>query len=222
MSQFKTYKDIIKPMLDKSEGFRDEVYYDKNNNPTIGYGTNLNDVANLEQMRLNNINVPDLFEGKRLTKEQAEYLRDVAINRKEKELRDNIGHDMFDNVDDNKKASLMSLMYNSNKLIGPKIKEYLGTGDHLGVAKEILIGSNKNKELGTLLRRADEASNYLGHDEVQLNDLFKLVNLENEAQIKGLLDKSDNEPMKKEFNDRYGKYLNQNNTVPTFNNLFKK
>jgi GH24 family phage-related lysozyme (muramidase) len=220
MSQFKTYKDIVKPMLEKSEGFRDEVYYDKKNNPTIGFGTNLNDAANVEQMRLNNISIQDLFEGKRLTREQAEYLRDMAIERKEKELRESIGNDMFDNVDDNKKASLMSLMYNSNKLIGPKIKEYLGTGDHLGVAKEMLTGSNKEKDLGTLLRRADEASNYLGHDETQLNDLFKLVNLENEANINGLLNKSDNEPMKKEFNDRYGKYLKQ--PIPTFKNLFNK
>ena len=215
------YRAILKPMLDKSEGFRDSVYFDAKQNPSIGYGFNLNDPANKELLRLNGISLEGLYNGDKLTPEQADLLRNHSIDRKEKELRSNLSDDVFDNLQPHQQAALQSLNYNSNKLIGPKLKQYLADGDHLNLAKEVLTNSNPKKDLGTLVRRTDEASKYLNDDDSSVKDMFRNLNLEDHAKIQGILNNTDNENIKREYLDKYDKYLNQSNAQPLqFNKLF--
>lgn len=222
MSDIKDYKQIVKPMLDKSEGFKDTLYYDSKNLPTIGPGLNLKDEGNVTLMKLNNIDVDSLFQGGQLTPEQGSLLRDKVLERKEKELRSHVSDDLFDELNPNEKASLMSLMYNSRNLIGPKLKENLAKGDKLGTAREILAYLNPKNELGTLVRRSDEASTFIGNDEEQLNNLFRTLTPEEIQKLKSVLDKSDNENVKREYLERFGKYINPTTQTLPLTKLFEK
>lgn len=216
----KTYRDIVTPMLNESEGFKDELYYDHNNNPSIGYGINLNDDANKELLKLHGVDPDSLYLGGKLDPEQSHALRDKILDRKESELRNHISDDMFDRLTPNKQAALMSLMYNSRNLIGPQLRQQMANGDDLAVAREMLLNSNPKNELGTLVRRTGEAETYVSPDKT--NDLFRSLNLEEQARLKDILEKTKNENVKREYLEKYGKYLNPGYSTPlNFNKLLK-
>lgn len=217
-----TYRDIVIPMLEKAEGFKDTVYYDTNNNPTIGHGINLNDKANQEMLRLNEINVDDLYKGRSLSPEQSSSLKHKILDRKEKELKSHVTDDLFNQLSANEQASLMSLMYNSRNLIGPKLREYLGSGDKLGAAREILANSNPKNELGTLFRRTDEAANFINNDDTQMADLFRTLSPEESLKIKNILDNTKNENVKRDYLEKYGKYVNPPVPSVPLTKLFNK
>lgn len=216
----KTYRDIVSPMLNESEGFKDELYYDHNNNPTIGYGINLNDDANKQLLGLHGVDPESLYMGGKLDPEQSHALRDKILDRKESELRSHISDDMFDKLTPNKQAALMSLMYNSRNLIGPNMRQQLAGDDDLAVGREMLLNSNPKGELGTLVRRTGEAETYVSPD--KMNDLFRSMNLEEQAKLNEILNKTQNENVKRDYLEKYGQYLNPGYNKPlNFNKLLK-
>ncbi len=216
----KTYRDIVKPMLDQSEGFKDELYYDHNENPTIGPGINLNDDANKTLLGLHGIEPDSLYVGGKLNPEQSNALRDNILDRKETELRSHISDDMFDKLPANKQAALMSLMYNSRNLIGPQMRQQLAGDDDLAVGREMLLNSNPKNDLGTLVRRTGEAETYVSQD--KLNDLFRSLNIEEQTKLKDILEKTKNENVKRDYLEKYGQYLNPGYNKPlNFNKLLK-
>lgn len=215
-----TYRDIVAPMLNESEGFSDELYYDHNGNPSIGYGINLNDDANKELLKLHGVDPDSLYLGNKLTPEQSHSLRDKILDRKESELRSHISDDMFDKLTPNKQAALMSLMYNSRNLIGPNMRQQMAGDDDLAVGREMLLNSNPKNELGTLVRRTGEAQTYVNPD--RMNDLFRSMNMEEQAKLNDILNKTQNENVKRDYLDKYGKYLNPGYRQPlNFNKLLK-
>jgi GH24 family phage-related lysozyme (muramidase) len=207
-------------MLEKAEGFKDSLYFDSNEIPTIGHGINLKDKANQEMLRLQGIDVDGLYKGGTLNPEQSMGLKNKILDRKESELRAHISDDLFDELSPSQQATMMSLMYNSRNLIGPKVRENLAKKDNLGVAREILAYSNPKNELGTLVRRSDEASQFLDNKEEELQNLFRTLTPEEIQRINSILDKTDNEPVKNEYLQKYGKYLNTK-TPLNFSKLLK-
>jgi GH24 family phage-related lysozyme (muramidase) len=207
-------------MLEESEGFKDELYYDHNNNPTVGYGINLNDDANKALMGLHGVDVDSLYVGGKLDKDQAATLKEKVLDRKESELRSHISDDMFDRLQPNKQAALMSLMYNSRNLIGPQLRQQLASDDDLAVGREMLLNSNPKNELGTLVRRTGEAETYVSPE--KMNDLFRSLNMEEQAKLKDILEKTQNENVKRDYLEKYGQYLNPGYNKPlNFNKLLK-
>lgn len=217
------YRPILKPVLNKAEGFRDTVYDDGRGNPTTGYGFNLNDKGNDALLQLHGVDKQALIEGRsKLSQEQADAIQDSILAQKEKLVRHTVGSDLFDNLPANKKATLMSLGYNSINLLGPKLRQSVADNDDLNAAKEIMLNSNPKKELGILRRRSDEAKMYLGDD--QYKRMNALLNDDERKQLQTILDKSDNENVKREYLNDHGTIFEKPNAPQplAFNNLFKK
>lgn len=215
------FRNLLKPLLKEFEGYSDTVYNDTRNNPTVGYGFNLNDPEVSALLKTYGLDRQDLIDGKsQIDKEKAEQVKDILIKRKEDLVRNAIGPDLFDNLPDNKRASLVSLGYNSMNLLGPNLRQNIANNDDLMAAKEILLNSNPKKELGVLRRRTDEAKTYLGDD--QYNKLNMFLNDDEKSQIQNILDKSDNENVKNEYLDSHGNILKKANAPKplTFDNLF--
>ena len=217
------YRPILKPVLNKAEGFRDTVYDDGRGNPTTGYGFNLNDKGNDALLQLHGVDKQALIEGRsKLTQEQADAIQDSILAQKEKLVRHTVGSDLFDNLPANKKATLMSLGYNSMNLLGPKLRQGVADNDDLAAAKEILLNSNPKKELGTLRRRSDEAKMYLGDD--QYKRMNVMLDDNERKQLQTILDKSDNEDVKRDYMNEHGAIFEKPNAPQplAFNNLFNK
>ena len=153
------YKKLLYPLLDEVEGFRRKVYNDSRKIPTVGYGFNLNAPDTAGILKLHGHDVNALRRGKRgMNPRDAQLIRDAILDKHEQLLRHTIGDDLFNGLSHNKKAGLMSMMYNSPKLIGPKMIQGLATNDNdLALLQEVVLSSNKKKDPGTLYRRMREA-----------------------------------------------------------------
>jgi GH24 family phage-related lysozyme (muramidase) len=214
------YRNLLKPLLDEHEGFTDEVITDSNNNPTVGNGINLNDKNNHGILSIHGIDPTSLMNGGKISKEQGDAVRDTIINQKEKLIRDRIGNDLFDKLTNNEKASIASLGYNSLNLLGPKLREHLASGDKLMAAKEMLLNSNKDKSLGVLRRRTDEARTFLGDEE--FSKLQQLLDDNEKSGLNEVINSSPNENVRKQYLEKYGNLIQRSNAPKPldFTNLF--
>lgn len=215
MDNNEDYKNQLKTHLKDVEGFSEKIYKDSKGNDTIGYGFNLDapDVAGYMQM---NGYDRERLDREGLPVEAADQLKDFVIGKEEDKLKKRLP-DVYDNLPSNEKAAVMSLFYNSPNLIGPDMTGYLANGDKLNAAKEILTKSNKNKDIGTGFRRMKEAEMFSGAD--QIENVFKILSPEERVELQKMVESSDNENVKRDVINRYGKYLNPPSRSPAFTKL---
>lgn len=154
----------LKNFLNQQEGYSEDVYKDTQDIPTVGHGSNLQSPeveGHLDEMGIDKDRV--LAGQDTLNPEEAALLQQKQIEDK-KQFLDNVRKKDFPNsqINPNEYDALMSLSYNSPKLIGPQIRGLLNQNKDQDVAKEILLRSNKNKEPGLQKRRLEEAQMYSG------------------------------------------------------------
>lgn len=134
---------------------------------TVGVGFNM-DAPGHKDVFIKTLGVDskffdDVYAGKAsITRDQAKALFEVKIQDAEKLLERKFG-DI--NLSDNQRMSLLSLAYNGESLIGPKITAAVRSGNAQGVVDEILYNSNggRSKSLrGIPARRWREANMFAG------------------------------------------------------------
>jgi len=156
-------KDFLEE-LKRHEGYRPSVYKDHRKIPSIGIGANLTtgdaqsilkdmgyDIHNVlsGQVELSDDEILDLYQKQLKNRENRfEALRSRSFPGSE--------------ITPDEKRALMSLYFNSPKLIGPNMRKALATNDDFAAAKEILLGSNPRNMEGVQTRREAEAKMFLG------------------------------------------------------------
>jgi GH24 family phage-related lysozyme (muramidase) len=204
------YKKELYNLLNKHEGFSELPYLDHKGNPSIGYGFN----QNSEDVKNSFVKAQVDPNAQSLTREQADRIRDILIDKFENDLKNQITPEKFDSYSPKEKAGLMSLYYNSPGLVGPNLRGYLGADDKLGAAKEVLLNSNKDNELGVLKRRLDEADMLYN-----VRDVGQILDPKEKYNLKKIYDSSDNDSAKKEIYDSYGDVLGVRPNEVQFNKL---
>lgn len=202
------YKSQLDKLIKGHEQFRDSVYQDSDNNPTIGYGTNLNSPEVPEIMRLHDIDYDQVKLGNRkLSEEEANKIKDAQITDKERYFNKMLGERVpaSSELNDTKKAALMSMYYNSPKLFGPNMVQHLNNNDDINVIKEMLLRSNKDKKPGVLKRRLDEAEVYGGPQDFA--NTFKVMDNNEKRELIDILHRTENEQLKQELLKKYMPYL---------------
>ena len=158
------YERLAGDFIKSHEGHSPETYDDIKGIPTVGYGANLEspDMPGIAEKM--NIDLDAVKAGRaRLGQDTSEKIFQEQKSEKERYF-DTIKDKDFPSSDitDNERAALVSLGYNSPKLWGPNLRQKLEDNDDVGVAREILLESNKNKVPGIQKRRLDEARLYAG------------------------------------------------------------
>jgi len=90
------WHDYAADLLDKFEGFRENVYLDGKNIPTIGYG----------------FTDPKLVRRGKISKPEAKKILKGEISTRGDSLRNILGAERFDKLADDTKAALLSYYYN--------------------------------------------------------------------------------------------------------------
>lgn len=147
------YQNELKKFLKEQEGFSDTSYLDHKGNETIGYGANLDSPGTKTIMAAAGIDKVD-------TPEAATRLMEAQVKEKERLIKSRIPQ--FDTLPAEQKAAAMSLMYNSPKLVGPRLSKLINQGNAEEAAKEILLRSNKDQMGGVTKRRMEEAAMFTG------------------------------------------------------------
>lgn len=213
MDSSNNYKSQLKPFLKELEGFSKDVYKDSRGFDTVGYGFNLDAPETAGYLAANGYDANKIRE-QGMSEEDADRIKDFIIDKEEEKLRKRIP-ESFDTLSENEKAAVMSLHYNSPKLIGPSLQGYLASGDKLNAAKEIATRSNKNKELGVAFRRLKEAEMFNSN----LGDVFKIMSPEEKYELQQIINNSDNENVKRDITERYGSFLGLKPTPIKFTKL---
>lgn len=141
-----------------------DVYRDTKDLATAGIGVNLEDPVNQEVLRQLNKNPDEIISGKtQLSQDEVDILQNKALERKE-QIYNTIKNRDFPNsqLTEDQERVLKGMIYQSPKLFGPNIRSRLNENDYMGVADEIVMRSNKNKEPGIYKRRLNEAAEFLG------------------------------------------------------------
>lgn len=213
------YRKFLDPLLAETESFSDSVYEDSNKNPTVGYGANLNSPEVRGMFNLMNIDYDSVRNNQRkLTQEEARKLKDMQIRDKEKYFNKLLGERApASELNETKKAALMSMYYNNPELIGPNMINHLKNNDHLNVIKEMILNSNKDNEPGVLRRRLKEAELYGGP--LDFSSSFKLMEDKEKQQILNIINQTKNEELKKELLQKYSPYINPKQQL--FNKILK-
>jgi GH24 family phage-related lysozyme (muramidase) len=158
--------DLTAEFIKQHEGYSPETYEDTKGLETIGYGANLASPDVPKIMDDMNIDHDLAIQGRvRIGKDTANKIFDAQRQEKE-QIFDNINKRDFPNseITENERAALISLGYNSPKLWGPNLRSKLEANDDIGVAREILLQSNKSKTPGLQKRRLEEAKLYSGEN----------------------------------------------------------
>lgn len=210
------YKYLTNKLIEEFEGFSPNVYNDSEGNPTIGHGINLNDIANKSLLELSGKNVQSLIEGKEsLSEDESKFHKENILQRKEREIKNQLGADIFDNLRDNEKAAIMSLGYNNINLLGPKLKNYLADPNKkIETTKEIILNSNQKQDPGLQLRRLKEAE--LFADPIQFANSFKDMSDEEKSKILNNLNKLKNPNQKQMVIEKYNPFLTKEESKPQF------
>jgi GH24 family phage-related lysozyme (muramidase) len=148
------------------------AYDDGVGNRTIGHGFNMDAPGHLDVMKnvlgLSDDEVRSIYNGEtRINKQQAEKLFNTSINKAERQLDKKLA-----SVDSNiqltpkQRIALVSAIYNSPKLIGPKILSALKTGNYDDVAAMLSTMSDHqaNEAPGLPIRRRKEAGLFSSND----------------------------------------------------------
>lgn len=179
-------KDLTGDFIKQHEGFSAETYGDTKGIPTIGYGGNLQSPDMPEILEEVGVDPEMALQGKvRLGKDTSEKIFEKQRAEKEQYF-DNIKQKDFPDSDisENERAALVSMGYNSPRLWGPKLRKMLQMNDDVGVAKEIMLGSNKNKVPGIQKRRLEEARMYSGDN---FEQVYKTLSPQEKDEMRNII-----------------------------------
>ena len=215
------YRKYFDPLIKSVEGHSDEAYDDSNGNPTIGPGMNLNDPTIQGLMSVRGIDHNEVRSGLRtVASEDLDGIHNDYLGSREKLVRDKFGGDLYDTLQPNEKAAIMSLGYQSLNNIGPGLTGHIASGDKPNVVREMLLNTNAKKDPGILSRRLQEAQTY-DQDPVSFGSAFKIMSDEEKQQLAEILGKTKNEHTRKELMDKYGSYLGTTQPKQEFAKLGK-
>lgn len=140
------------------------AYKDSAGNVTVGHGFNLDASGQMEMMKqtlgLSDKQASDIYSGKKtLSAEQAESLLNLSTGKAETQLNKKLETVGSPKLSANQRAALTSMIYNSPKLVGPKILKALQSGDYDEVARLISVTSDwqADQHPGLPTRRRKEA-----------------------------------------------------------------
>lgn len=168
-----TYKDRRFAMIGEREAWRAEAYWDgvKSANGgkgyrTVGYGFNMDSVGHkelfIETLKVDGEYFQSVYDGNvQITEAQGKKLFNAAVAEAES-IIDNRLKDV--DLNNQQRLALVSMAYNSPKLIGPNLIKALKSGDNESALKEILYKSNATRMLGLYNRRYEEALTFAGAD----------------------------------------------------------
>lgn len=200
------YKELLNPLLQDVEGSSSDAYQDHNGNPTVGSGFNLNDQENQAILKTHGIDPEAVKSGQRsLSPDESQQIQDAILARKERLVRGKVGSDLFDTLTPEKKATLMSLGYQSLNNIGPHLQGYVANDDDIGALRELILKTNKEQDPGILARRMKEAQLYGGKENFQ--NVFMTLSPEEKQMLAGIINKTQNENTRKQLVDSYGQQL---------------
>lgn len=150
------------PGATEKEEFK--AYSDTGGKRTIGHGYNLDAPGQYSKMKsilgLSKEEAENIYRGDQsISKKQADKLLSFSIDKAESELDRKLSEIGGVELTPNQRTALVSMIYNSPKLIGPKILNALKTGDYDEVARLISISSDWQaaKHPGLPGRRRKEA-----------------------------------------------------------------
>lgn len=205
------YKKYLDPLLEKVEGYSEDPYKDSKGIHTVGKGLNLEDADVQGLMNLRGINPEEVKSGSRqLASDELGDIHNAYLDKREGLVRSKMG-DLYDTLQPNEKAAIMSMGYQSLNNLGPSLSGHLAGGDKIGAMREMILNTNKDQTPGILNRRLEEAQLYGGP--VDFSSTFKTMSPEEKQQLMKIADKIKNEHVKEEFMRNYGSYL-QNAPAP--------
>ena len=144
-----TFKEKAFNLIAGKEGFRDKAYYDVNAYRT-GFGS--------DTITLADGTVKQVDENTTITKEDAVRDLNRRIDVFTDEISNKVGDDTFNKLDDDTKASVLSVVYNYGMTKLPKdLETAIKTGDKIKIADSIITMSSHNKGINAQ-RRYDEAN----------------------------------------------------------------
>lgn len=152
--------------LKKHEGQTGETYLDTAKIPTVGVGANLRQPEVQDIIRSMGKDPSQVKAGQEsLAPSEQEELLTRQIQQREKELA-NIARREWPETEltPEQKTAILSLYYNSPKLIGPSLRGQLREGNIDEATKEILLRSNPKGLPGVQKRRVDEAKMMAGEE----------------------------------------------------------
>lgn len=135
-----------------------KVYYDHLGIPTISTGFNLKRKDARAWIEEVGADYDKILSGKaELTVKQAEAIETKIINEAEAVLKHKLGEKVFDKLNANKQATLVSLCVNAQTLIGPNLTKYIKHSQFKEAEDEIRNNSNRDRHPGLQARREREA-----------------------------------------------------------------
>lgn len=202
------FKNIFNDFIKKVEGHKEDVYEDSKGVPTIGTGLNLEDQTVQGLMRLKDIDPEEVKSGNRkLASDELDDIHNSYMDKRNVLIRDQVGGDLYDQLQPHEKAAISSMGYQSLNNLGPGLKGRLAEGDKIGAIREMILNTNKDSDPGILNRRMQEAELYGGPLDFSL--AFKAMTPEEKKQIRQIFDKLQNENVKSEAMKKYGSYLGE-------------
>jgi GH24 family phage-related lysozyme (muramidase) len=205
----KSQKSAIKVASDfllKVEGFEPYVYQDSLRYPTIGVGFNLNSPLTQEAFRFKKLNIgPYRASEAKMSLGLALELLNIKLNMLKSEI-DSIKSRHFPKtkLNINQTATLLSLQYNSPRLIGPSLRRHLKNGDFYRATVQIITNSNKYKLPGIAKRRLLEAELFSGDD---FSKIMYSLSTKDKIELYLLLNSIKNESERDKTLNKYKKYL---------------
>lgn len=212
----KMFQNLIKDV----EGFEPRVYKDTKQNPTIGSGLNLNDPTVQGLMHLRGIDPHQVSSGQmHVDPKQLEEIHNAYIQKREPLIKSKFGEDLYDTLSPNEKAAVLSLGYQSLNNLGPNLIGRIAEGDKIGAIREMLLGTNKDKDPGIMSRRLKEAELFGGP--MDFAGSFKTMNTEEKKKILDTINKTKNENTRSELMAKYAPYMQEMQQQSSFQKLFK-
>jgi GH24 family phage-related lysozyme (muramidase) len=202
----KIVNTYLKNHLQEVEGHSDEVYDDQKGIPTVGRGISLRSPSSQESLLRLGYDPDSVQRGEvSLSNEELDQVENDIINQK-RDYLNTIKSQSFPQKEFNEaqEAAMLSLMYNSPQLVGPKLRQFLNEGKDLDVMREIVLNSNRENSPGLQLRRIKEAELYGGPLDFQ--NMLKTMTPQEKAQVYQLLNKIDNEEQRNSVLEKYGQF----------------
>lgn len=217
-------KELAKRYLKMFEGNESDVYQDSKGIDTVGPGLALRSPATASAFKKQGINVEDVRSGKKLKPKVLDKALDDVLSQKE-EIVNTMQKTSFPSgqLNDAKKAALLSLAYNSPQLIGSSLRKKLDANDDLGAMEEIALRTNKEKSPGVLYRRLQEAELFGGP--LDFNQMVQGLSEEEKNLVFNTLNETKDPQRKAEIMKRFPQFspsFQDTNDFLKLNSLLKR